>query len=109
MTMRGLKPVLSGAQLLFAAASLFAVRQADQAMNKSGIGDLDRFAFWNSIVGLSVMLFFLFWVAAVLLAVFAGRRGDFTSTARYWKSLLPDVLLPPVALAAGWLAYVTFF
>lgn len=108
-TLRRWKPVLSAAELLFAAVSLVAAWQADRAMDKSAIGDLERFAFWNSIVGLSVMLFFLFWVAAVLLAVFARQRGEFASASRYWKDLVPDVLLPPVVLAAGWLAYVIFF
>lgn len=107
-TLRRWKPVLSAAELLFAAVSLVAARQADRAMDKSGIGDLERFAFWNSVVGLSVMLFFLFWVAAVLLAVFAWQRGEFASASRYWKNLVPDVFLPPVVLAAGWLAYVIF-
>lgn len=77
-------------------------------MDKSGLGDLDRFAFWNSIVGLSVMLFFLAWVAAVLLAVLTRQRAEFPSAAKYWKQLIPDVLLPPVLLATGWLWFAVW-
>ncbi|QXM08941.1 hypothetical protein KP002_18560 [Geomonas subterranea] len=106
MTPARAKLPLSVAELLCAATSLAAALQAERSMDKSGIGDLERFAFWNSVVALSVMLFFLFWVAAVLLALFTRQRGNFPSAARYWKDLIPDVLFPPLLLAAGWLVFV---
>ncbi|QWV98481.1 hypothetical protein KP005_04120 [Geomonas nitrogeniifigens] len=105
-TLRRLKLLLAAAELVCVAASLTAAWQAHASMEMSGLGDLDRFAFWNSIIALSLMLFFLLWVAAVLLALFARQREHFGSAARYWKHLVPDVLLPPVLLAAGWLAFV---
>lgn len=103
--LRRLKLALCAAEIACAAFSLAAAWQAESAMDKSGLGDLDRFAFWNSIAGLSVMLFFLAWVAAVLLAVLTRQRGEFATAAQYWKQLIPDVLLPPVLLAAGWLGF----
>ncbi|MBU5613155.1 hypothetical protein [Geomonas azotofigens] len=106
ISLRRLKLLLSGAELLCAAVSLAAAWQAEAAMNKSGLGDLERFAFWNSIVGLTLMLFFLLWVAALLLALFTRQRQQYASTGRYWLDLVPDVLCPPVLLGAGWLAFM---
>ncbi|GFO64609.1 hypothetical protein GMPD_25280 [Geomonas paludis] len=108
ITLRRLKLLLAAAQLACAATSLTAAWQADAAMDKSGLGDLERFAFWNSIVGLSLMLFFLLWVAALLLALFAWQRDPSAGAWQRWKDLIPDVLCPPVLLAAGWLVFALF-
>ncbi|WP_224983159.1 hypothetical protein [Geomonas agri] len=105
ITLRRMKLLLAGTELACAAVSLAAAWQAEAAMDKSGLGDLDQFAFWNSIVGLSLMLFFLLWVAAVLLALFTRQREQYASARRYWKELIPDVLAPPLLLGAGWLAF----
>lgn len=102
MTLRQLKLALCAGEIACAIASLAAARAADIAMDKTGLGDLERFAFWNSIVGLSVMLFFLLWVAAVLLAVFTRQREFFASRGKYWMNLVPDVILPPLVMVAGW-------
>lgn len=104
MNLRHLKLALCAGEIACVVASLSAARAADLAMDKTGVGDLDRFAFWNSIVGLSVMLFFLLWVAAVLLAVFSRQREFYASKREYWMNLVPDVILPPLLMGAGWAA-----
>ncbi|MBJ6750584.1 hypothetical protein [Geomonas anaerohicana] len=108
ITLRRLKLLLSAAELACAAMSLAAAWQADAAMDKSGLGDLERFALWNSIVGLSLMLFFLLWVSAVLVALFTRQREQYPGNAQYWKEMVPDVLCPPLLLGAGWLVFVLF-
>ncbi len=102
MNLRRLKLALCAGEMVCVVASLAAARAADIAMDQSGLGGLDRFAFWNSIVGLSVMLFFLLWVAAVLLAVFSRQREFYASKREYWMNLVPDVILPPLVMLAGW-------
>lgn len=104
MNLHRLKLALCAGEMTCVIASLAAVRGANIAMDNNGLGDLDRFAFWNSIVGLSVMLFFLLWVAAVLLAVFSSQRALYASRREYWMNLVPDVILPPLAMVAGWAA-----
>lgn len=76
-------------------------------MDKTGIGDLDNFAFWNSLAGLSLIVYFLLWVIAIVFALLARQQRSFSSAGQYWKSLIPDVLLPPLVLAGSWLAYLT--
>ncbi|MBJ6800315.1 hypothetical protein [Geomonas propionica] len=104
-SLRRLKLLLCVAELACAAASLTAAWQAKATAETSGLDDLERFAFWNSIVGLTLVLFFLLWVAAVLIALFTRQRGEFASAGQYWKYLVPDVLCPPFLLAAGWLVF----
>ena len=104
-SLRRLKLLFCAAELACAAASLMAAWQAKATMYKNGLDDLERFASWNSIVGLTLVLFFLLWVAAALIAIFTRQREEFASAWQYWKYLVPDVLCPPLLLAAGWLVF----
>jgi hypothetical protein len=95
--------VLSAAEFSFVAVFLISVWQSDRALDKSGIGDPEKFTFWNRYAGLGVKYFVLLWVVAVVLSLFFRRRKDFQSVKSYWRSLIPDVLLPPLILILGWL------
>lgn len=75
-------------------------------MNKAGIGDLDLFAFWSRLTWLSVAVFLLLWMPATVVAVVKRQQGDYPSSTAYWKSLLPDVILPPILFIVLWVAYL---
>lgn len=70
--------------------------QADQAMDKSGIGDLNE---WNRLNGLAGMAFYcvgLVWMATTLLVV--GRRAIGSIQAQL------AIGFPPLALFVSWCA-----
>ena len=96
-------------QIIFSAAEFFLVAvflvsgwQSDRALDKSGIGDPEKFTYWDRYAGLSIKYFALLWVSAVILALVFKRRKHFATAEAYWKALLPDVLLPPFILILGW-------
>lgn len=97
-----LQIILSAAEFFFVAVFLVSGWQSDRALDKSGIGDPEKFTYWDRYAGLSIKYFALLWVAAVILALVFRRRKDFPSAKAYWKALIPDVLLPPFVLVLGW-------
>jgi len=72
-------------------------------MDKAGVEELERFAVLDRYAGLSFSIFFLLWFVAVNLALLIRQRKNFPCTKTYWRSLIPDVLLPPSVLIMGWL------
>lgn len=77
--------------------------QSDRALDKSGIGDPEKFIFWDRYAGFGIKYFLLLWVIAIILSLLFRRRKHFTSANAYWRSLIPDVILPPMVLILGWL------
>lgn len=97
-----LQIIFSAAEFLLVAVFLVSGWQSDRALDKSGIGDPEKFTYWDNYAGLSIKYFVLLWVAAVILALVFRPRKHFPSAREYWKALLPDVLLPPFVLILGW-------
>jgi hypothetical protein len=100
---------LNAVRYIFSAAEFFLVTvflvscwQSDRALDKSGIGDPEKFTYWDRYAGLSIECFALVWIVAVVLALVFRRRKHYSSTKAYWRTLLPDVLLPPFVLVLGW-------
>jgi len=80
--------------------------QSDRALDKSGIGDPEKFTYWDKYAGLSIKYIVLLWVTAVTLAHLIRRRKHFPFTKAYRKALLPDVFLPPFVLVIGWVILI---
>jgi len=99
----GVRYILSAAEFFFVAVFLVSCWQSDRALDKSGIGDPEKFTYWNNYAGLSIMCFALVWVTAVILALVFRRRKHYSSAKAYRQALLPDVLLPPFFLILGWI------
>lgn len=98
-----IQTILSTGEFFFVAVFLVSCWHSDRALDKSGIGDPERFTYWDRYAGLGIRSFVLLWVVAVVLSLFIRRRKDFEPTKAYWISLILDVLLPPLVLALGWL------
>lgn len=95
--------IISAAEFFFVAVFLVSCWQSDRALDKSGIGDPEKFTYWDRYAGLSIKYFVLLWIVAVILALLFRRWKHFHSAKTYWKALLPDVLLPPFVLVLGWI------
>jgi len=95
--------ILSAAEFFFVTFFLVSCWQSDRALDKSGIGDPEKFTYWDRYAGLGIKCFVITWVAAVIFGLLFRRRKDFPSAKAYWRSLIPDVLLPPFTLVFGWL------
>lgn len=95
--------ILSIGEFFFVGVFLLSCWNSDRALDKSGIGDPEKFTYWDRYAGLGIRSFVLLWIVAVVLWLFIKRRKDFESTRAYWRSLIPDVLLPPLVLVFGWL------
>jgi len=95
--------IFSATELFLVTGFLVSCWLSDRAMDKTGIGDLEKFTYWNRYAGLSIMSFVLVWVTTVILALVFRRRKHYSSARAYWQALLPDVLLPPFILVLGWL------
>ena len=83
-------------QLVLVSCFLWFGWQADQAMDKAGIGDLDE---WNRLNGWAGMAFFgtgIIWLATILLA--AGVRAVGSVPAQL------AIGVPPLGLVVGWWA-----
>lgn len=94
--------ILSAAEFFFVTVFLVSCWQSDRALDKSGIGDPEKFTYWDRYAGLSIKYFVLLWVAAVILAIVFRRWKHYPTAKAYWRALLPDVLLPPFILVLGW-------
>lgn len=82
-------------QLLLVAGFLGLAWQADQAMDKSGIGDVEAWDRFNTFAGIAFYGAAFVWLATIILSL-CGRVFGTT------KAQLA-VGLPPLALLLGWL------
>jgi hypothetical protein len=70
--------IFSVSEFFFFAAFLVSVWQSDRALDKSGFGDIEKFAFWDKYAGLSIKLFFLLWTISIIFSLLFKRRKQFT-------------------------------
>ncbi|RGP55142.1 MULTISPECIES: hypothetical protein [Gammaproteobacteria] len=82
-------------QLLLVAGFLGLAWQADQLMDKSGVGDLEAWNRFNNFAGIAFYGVALVWLATIILSL-AGRAFG-TPQAQL------AVGMPPLALVLGWL------
>jgi hypothetical protein len=104
--MKAVEMILAVAEYSCIAGFLYTSYSADRAMNKAGIGNLDLFAFWSRCSWLVITAFLLLWMVATVTAIGKRQQNPFSSSQPYWKSILPDVILPLVILFVSWLAYL---
>jgi len=83
---------------------------SDRALDKSGIGDPERFTFWNQYAGWAFKIFLALWIAGVVHAIWrrkieATHNAAVASTFQKstWRGPALHLLLPPVLLFVGWL------
>ena len=77
------------AQLAVSALYFCAGHVADQAMDKSGIGDYESFRFWSNWAGAAFWIFIGLWGLSI--ATFMVSELYSTQKTRFWGSGLPAV------------------
>ncbi len=82
-------------QLLLVAGFLGLGWQADQAMDKSVVGDLEAWNRFNASAGLAFYGVLFVWLATIMLSLFGGVLRTKKAQLAIW--------LPPLALVIGWL------
>lgn len=87
--------ILTTTQLALIAASIWCVRQADKAMDKAGIGNLELNQQYNSYAGKAISIAVVLWIAAALLAVFCKSIKE-----SYFQIV---IAVPPLVLIVSWL------
>ena len=83
-------------QLLLIICFIWFGWQADQAMDKTGIGDVDEWNRWNGFAGIAFIGAGILWIATFLLATFARVIGLIQAQVA--------IGFPPLALVLGWCA-----
>ena len=83
-------------QLLLIVCFLWFGWQADQAMDKTGIGNLGEWNRWNRIAGIAIFGMGIIWLATILLTVA-------TRSIALIKAQIA-IGFPPLALVLGWCA-----
>lgn len=81
-------------QILLILAFLVFGWQADQAMDKSGLGNVETWRRFNSLAGIAFYGAALLWLATITLALFGRVFSTFKAQVA--------VGLPPLALVIGW-------
>jgi glycosyltransferase involved in cell wall biosynthesis len=94
-----LQIVLVLIQIISSLVFFVASWKADRALDKSGIGDIERFTYWNALAGNYIKLFFLAWVITLFIAIIIHvKKHGFINIL---KTKLPYyVILPPLAILA---------
>ena len=95
------------ALLVFQAISIvvftLALWQADRALDKSGIGDPEKFNYWNQICGISFYAFLCAWVFGVsILAFIRLRLRQRKMEVPTWAQSNVGIWLPLALLSFGW-------
>jgi len=87
--------ILSLVQLMLIAAFLRCAWQADQAMDKTGIGNLELCQQYNSYAGIAFYLAVTLWVVSIIFAVFG----------KCFKETHSQIAIgfPPLIMVVGWL------
>lgn len=87
--------ILTSAQLALIAAFIWYVRQADKAMDKAGLGNLELSQQYNSYAGKAISIAVALWMVTILLAVFS----------KCFKESYSQIViaLPPLVLIVSWL------
>ena len=87
-------------EIVLIAAFNWCVWQADKAMDKTGIGNLELSQHYNTYAGYSISIFVALWVASIIVALLAKRFKD--------KFSQVAISLPPLLLALSWLSFMFF-
>ncbi len=94
-----LQIVLVLIQIISSLVFFVASWKADRALDKSGIGDIERFTYWNALAGNYIKLFFLAWVITLFIVISIDVQKH--SFINILKTKLPYyVILPPLAILA---------
>ena len=83
-------------QVLLIGFFLVFIWQADQAMDKSGIGNIQEWSHLNHLAGISINCLAAIWILTIGLISFSGRIRS--------KQAQLTIALPPLALLIGWIA-----
>ena len=90
-------------QLLAGASFVISVWQGDRALDKSGIGDPEKFAFWNQIAGVSFYLFVAAWLSSVAILLYFYVLAQKKLEAKpSWQPSNRGLWVPPLLLFLGW-------
>jgi len=86
--------IISLVQIVLISVFLYCAWQADQAMDKAGVGDLELWRQYNSYVGIAFYLAAVLWVVSIILAV----------SAKCYKETHTQIaiVLPPFIIVLGW-------
>jgi hypothetical protein len=91
-------------QLLAGASFVISGWQEDRALDKSGIGDLEKFTFWNQIAGVSFYLFVAAWLSGLaILACFYVLARKKPEAKPSWQPSNRGLWVPLLLLSLGWL------
>ena len=70
--------------------------QADQAMDKSGIGNFEEWSRLNHLAGISINCLVVLWISTFIIILFSSRIRS--------KQAQLSIALPPLALIVSWFA-----
>ncbi|WP_306535295.1 hypothetical protein, partial [Geobacter sp.] len=94
-------------QALAGITFVVAAWKSDRALDKSGIGDPERFTFWNEIAGISFNVFLIAWLISVSILLFNHFRSRKShETQQLWQPSNRGLWLPPLLLFIGWLVCI---
>lgn len=82
----------------------YAGHQADLAMDKSGLGDLESWRHWNYLAGLGFLFGAVAWFSAVIgvgVAKWKNKGFIFTKTEGKWGLLAAMFIFPPFLFVFG--------
>jgi len=98
--------VIAGAEMVVITVFFMPVIQADQAMEKTGVGDLALWSQWNGMAGKAFLALVVLWLAALLAVGFQAVQAK--SLAQFRVSGLSALAVgaPPLFLVVG---YVVIF
>jgi uncharacterized membrane protein YtjA (UPF0391 family) len=86
--------IISFVQIVLISVFLYCSWQADQAMDKTGSGNLELWQQYNSYAGIAFYLAVVLWVVSIILAVSAKCFKENRSQIA--------IVLPPVIMVLGW-------
>jgi hypothetical protein len=91
-------------QILAALIFFVAGWKADRALDKSGIGDPERFSYWNAVATHGMRAFLLSWIASIAVeTVDRIRHADLTAKG-IMKTRLPIyIIVPPSVVFVLWI------
>jgi hypothetical protein len=91
-------------QIMALAGAMYSVHRADLAMDKSGVGDLILWQWWNNIVGLFFWLGLVGWVLAVAgsaIAKWKKKEALLFASEGQWTIVAAIAMLPPLVFVGA--------
>ena len=91
-------------QILAALIFFVANWQADRALDKSGIGDPERFFYWNTIATYGARTFLLAWLVSVTVEQLDSMRYTSKTAKGIMRARVPIyIIVPPSVLVVLWI------